>query len=317
MDGVRPNMTLYIDVIWFLNLCIDYLLLALTAIVLKRRFQHVRMILGALFASLIVFFLFSSYASLFYQPWVKLLYSAIIVWIAFGFRRMSYYLQGLLMFYFVTFMTGGGLFALHYFWQTDVGILNGMTVSNKGYFGSGISWVFVIIGFPLIWWFSKKRFETMEWKQVQYDQLVDVDITVAGYTFRTRGLVDSGNQLTDPITKKPVMIIEAKLLYPYFNQQAVEHIMTFHEGASEEHADERLVERACIIPYRVIGQSTPFLSGIRPDSIVIYQQENRYETTNVILGLQDRELSADGVFRSIVHPKLVLGGTTQKASIIL
>lgn len=305
-------MTLYIDVIWFMNLCIDYLLLALTAIVLKRRFQHVRMILAAFFASLIVFFLFTSAASLFYQPWMKLLYSAVIVFIAFGFKRLSFYLQGLLMFYFVTFMTGGGLFALHYFWQTDLDILQGMTATNRGYFGSGISWVFVLIGFPLIWWFSKKRFETIEWKQVQYDQLVDVDITVAGYTFRTRGLIDSGNQLVEPLTKKPVMIIEARLLYPFFKREAVDHIMTLHEGMSDEHADERLVERASIIPYRVIGQSSPFLSGIRPDQIVIYHLEKRYETANVILGLQERELSPDGAFKSIVHPKLVLGVSTEK-----
>ncbi len=309
---VRMDMTLYIDVIWFMNLCIDYLLLALTAIVLKRRFQHVRMILAALFASLIVFLLFTPLASLFYQPWMKLLYSAVIVFIAFGFKRLRYYFQGLLMFYFVTFMTGGGLFALHYFWQTEIDIVQNLSLVNQGYFGSGISWVFVMIGFPMIWWFSKKRFETIEWQRVQYDQLVDVDITIAGYTFRTRGLIDSGNQLTDPLTKKPVMIIESKLLYPFFKKEAIDHIMTFHEGVSDEHADERLVERASIIPYRVIGQSSPFLSGIRPDQIVIYHQAKRFETANVILGLQDKELSPDGAFKSIVHPKLVLGVSTEK-----
>ncbi|WP_273839785.1 sigma-E processing peptidase SpoIIGA [Halalkalibacter alkalisediminis] len=307
------DMTLYIDVIWLLNLCIDYLLIALTALVLKRRFQHIRMILAALFASLIVFLMFSPVASLFYEPWMKFLYSAVIVYIAFGYKRFRYFIQGLLMFYFVAFMTGGGLFALHFFWQTEVAILDGIAHVNSGYFGSGISWVFVVIGFPLIWFFSKHRFETIEVKQVQYDQLVDVEMTISGYTFTARGLIDSGNQLSDPLTKKPVMIIEAQLLYSYFNKEAVDHIMSFHEQPEvEEGFDERLLERASIIPYRVIGQSSPFITGLKPDQVIIYYQNQQFVTKNVLLGLHDKELSPDGAFKCIVHPKLVLGVSTDK-----
>ncbi len=305
-------MTLYIDVIWFLNLSIDYLLLALTALVLKRPFQHARMIGSALFASCNVFFLFTPLATLFYHPITKLLYSAVIVLIAFGFKRTSYYIQGLLMFYFVTFMTGGALFALHFFGQTELKFVNEMTMTSRGYFGSGISWLFVVIGFPLVWWFSKKRFETIEWKNVQYDQLVDVEIKISDHVFRTKGLIDSGNQLVDPLTKKPVMIIEAALLYPFFHKDAVDYIMNFHEREEEQDEQNPLIERATIIPYRVIGQSSPFLSGVRPDKVTIYDKKQCIETANVILGLENRELSPDGAFRTIVHPKLVINGSTKQ-----
>ncbi|WP_235715239.1 sigma-E processing peptidase SpoIIGA [Halalkalibacter wakoensis] len=305
-------MTLYIDVIWLLNLGIDYLLIALTALVLKRRFHHIRMILAALFASLIVFLMFSPVASLFNEPWVKFLYSAVIVLIAFGYKRWKYFIQGLLMFYFVAFMTGGGLFALHYFWQSEIQLLDGVAFVNSGYFGSGISWVFVLIGFPLVWYFSKHRFDTIEMKKIQYDQIVDVDITVAQYTFRTRGLIDSGNQLSDPITKKPVMIIEAKLLNPYFSEEVIQHVMHFHEHANDDGVETSLMERVSIIPYQVIGQSQPFITGLRPDKVRIYHQGEQFETKNVLLGLQDKELSPDGVFTCIIHPKLVLGVSTDK-----
>jgi stage II sporulation protein GA (sporulation sigma-E factor processing peptidase) len=170
-----------------------------------------------------------------------------------------------------------------------------------------------MIGFPLIWFFSKHRFETIETNKVQYDQLVNVDITISGYTFRTKGLIDTGNQLSDPITKKPVMIIEAALLYPYFTEESINHIMTFHEHAgTNNREDERLIERISIIPYKVIGQSSPFLTGLKPDKVKVYHQEKEFETKNVLLGLQDKELSADGAFKCIVHPKLVLGVSTDK-----
>ncbi|GAE33865.1 sigma-E processing peptidase SpoIIGA [Halalkalibacter akibai] len=306
-------MTLYLDVIWFLNLLIDYLLISLTALVLKRRFQHIRMILAALFASLIVFLMFSPISDLFYQPWMKFLYSAGIVFIAFGYKRFRYFIQGLLMFYFVAFMTGGGLFALHFFWQTEITVLDGMVQANSGYFGSGISWVFVLIGFPLIWFFSKHRFEDIEIKQVQYESLVDVFITISGYTISVRGLVDSGNQLSDPLTKKPVMIIEASLLYPHFGKEVIDHLITFHEHPEIEiNSEHKLIERASIIPYRVIGQSSPFITGLKPDHVKIHYQNQVFETKNVLLGLHDKELSPDGAFTCIVHPKLVLGVSTDK-----
>ncbi|MBP3952117.1 sigma-E processing peptidase SpoIIGA [Bacillus suaedae] len=306
-------MTLYIDVIWFLNLCIDYLLIALTSLVLKRRFHHIRMILAAFVASLVVFLMFTPFSWMFYEPWMKLVYSMLIVVIAYGYKRFRYFLQGLLMFYFVAFMTGGGLFALHFFWQSETEILKGIVKVNSG-FGSGISWIFVCLGFPLLWYFSKHRFTDIEMKKVQYDQLVEVDISLAGYTFRTKGLLDSGNQLSDPLTKKPVMIIEAKLLHPYFKKEQVDQLLHFHEGIGDQDTDTRsqLMDIATIVPYRVIGQSSPFLTALRPDKIKVYYQKETFETANVLLGLQDKELSPDGAFSSIIHPKLVLGVSTEK-----
>ncbi|WP_088105011.1 sigma-E processing peptidase SpoIIGA [Halalkalibacter urbisdiaboli] len=299
-------MTLYLDVIWFLNLCIDYLLIALTALVLKRPFVQMRFLVAAVFASLVVFFMFTPYGMLFYQPWMKALYSAVIVLIAFGFKRFTYFIQGLLMFYFVTFMTGGGLFALHYFWQTEVDILTGLT-SAKGMYGSKISWVFVFIGFPLVWYFAKQRFETIEVKRIQYDQLASIDIVIEGYTFTMQGLIDSGNQLYDPITKVPVMIIEAELLYDAFGKTVVQEILSYTEQESTQSEQAtKLMSRLRIIPYRVIGQSTPFLTAIKPDRVTIKHDNKLYEVTRVLIGIQERELSPEGAYQCIVHPKLLI-----------
>lgn len=53
-------MALYLDVIWFLNFCIDFLLIVLTGMVLKRKMQKWRLITGSLIGSLYVFFAFRS-----------------------------------------------------------------------------------------------------------------------------------------------------------------------------------------------------------------------------------------------------------------
>ncbi len=308
-------MTIYLDVILFLNFCIDYLLLALTAIILKRTYRQLRLIAAATFASTIVFFLFTPLASVVFHPIIKCLYSVIIVYIAFGFQRWSAFLQGLFTFYFVSFMTGGALFALHFFGQSQLAFIEQLTTTQRGYFGSGINWLFVVIGFPLVWLFSKKRIEAIEWKNIQYDQIVSVNINIANVSIETTGLIDSGNQLTDPLTKKPVMIVEASLLYPHFTKETIDKLIRFHEGGIERlEENDELLKRVSIVPYRVVGQSSPFLTVIRADSVTIVDDRDGYVTKDVLLGLESNELSPDGAFHCIVHPKLVIHQSKQLAS---
>ncbi|KYG35167.1 sigma-E processing peptidase SpoIIGA [Alkalihalobacillus trypoxylicola] len=306
-------MTVYLDLIWLLNFGIDYLLIALTAIVLKRKFRHIRFLLATFFASLIVFAMFTSFASIVYQPWFKGLFSILIVWIAFGYQRLRFFMQNLAMFYFVTFMTGGGLFALHYFWQTELDILSIFAPENGVFIGSQFSWFFVLIGFPLVWYFSKQRFETIETKKIQAEQIVEIRIVISDKELNVKGLIDTGNQLVDPITKSPVMILETSQLKQVYSSEMVDELLKVVDGHETTLAEkEGIAHRVRIIPYRVIGQSNPFLVAIKPDMVEIMNHGEVFQNEKVLIGLQDGELSADGLFTSIIHPKLVINPTVEK-----
>lgn len=309
---MRMLMTIYLDLIWLLNLCIDYLLIALTYLLLKRPFQHVRMILAAVFASLIVFFLFTPISFIVYEPLFKFAYSIVIVLIGFGYKRLRYFLQVLLMFYFVAFMTGGGLFALHFFWQTDSYLLDGLLNVNKGY-GSGFSWLFVCIGFPLVWYFSKHRFKEIEFRHIQANQLIDIEIKIGDKCLYSKGLLDTGNQLVEPLSKRPVVIVEARLFYGLYPEETIDQIIRFSETATIDDDDsDRLSSRLTVIPYRAVGQSNPFLIGIRPDCIKLFSEGGVIETSKVLIAIQDKELSSDQSFTSIIHPSLIQQVTAKK-----
>ncbi|BBP89140.1 hypothetical protein BsIDN1_27580 [Bacillus safensis] len=75
-------------------------------------------------------------------------------------------------------------------------------ISQNDGFGDPISWLFVLTGFPAIWLFSKKRLGEVGKKKRQFDEQVLVEIHIHGEIIRLKGLVDSGNQLYDPMTKK-------------------------------------------------------------------------------------------------------------------
>lgn len=305
-------MTIYLDIIWLLNFCIDVMLVWMTALALKRPLIKWRIILAGFIASTIVLFLFTPLAFLFYQPWMKILFSMLIVLVAFGFKRLSYFIQNVCMFYFVTFMTGGGLFALHYFWQSEVEILNGVMFSKVTGFGSSFSWILVVVGFPLLWYFSKQQFHSMEARKINYENIVEVEVVLDDKKIVVKGLIDSGNQLKDPITRAPVMILEGAALqkvYPDLDIKQLTSIDCLGDEGSKQHP---LLHRMRIIPYKVVGNNQDFLFAFKPDEVKIVEGENEHITKKVLVGIQHMTLSTDGDYQSIIHPKMLISGHSKK-----
>ncbi|MFB4211041.1 sigma-E processing peptidase SpoIIGA [Shouchella sp. JSM 1781072] len=292
-------MTVYLDLIWLLNLGIDFLLIIGTALLLKRKKNYVRMGAAAFFASLVVFFMFTPYVSIFMNPIVKFIYSCFIVFIAFGYIRFTFFLQNLAGFFFLTFVTGGGLFAMHYFFQTDVDLMAHLPGHGLG--GSTISWAFVLIGFPLVFWFSKQQVDTFKIKKVHASEMATVKIEIEDFTFETRGLVDTGNQLKDPLTRAPVMIIEAHLLHPLLGKQQTDDMLNME--TKENHP---FMHRIRLVPYKAVGQKQPYLTAFKPDQVTIYYGDEQFVTKRVLLGLYGEALSAEGQYQTIIHPQLVI-----------
>lgn len=294
-------MTIYLDVIWLLNFFTDYLLLMLTGILLKRKIKKVRIVIGSAVASLYVLFIFSPYATIFYHPVVKFIFSLLIVYIAFRFKRFSYFFQNVAMFYFVAFMIGGGLFGIRFFLQSESQLLNGIASLQFSGFGDPISWLFVVISFPLLWYFSRERLTAIEYRTITYEQLANVEVYIDGEIIQLKGLIDSGNLLTDPFTKAPVMImditkINSSLQLDELHSNTLSSIESQHPWYS----------RVRLIPFRSVGQEHQMLVAIRPDRIKIMHANEQYIVKHCLVGLSTQRLSSDGDFDCILHPKMLL-----------
>ncbi|GAA3323152.1 hypothetical protein GCM10020331_045870 [Ectobacillus funiculus] len=115
------------------------------------------MLLGACIASTIVIFAFTPYAATMTQPLMKLLYSVLIVYATFWIHEDSHLCTNAAhVFIFVTFMVGGGLIGVHFFMQSNQ-LMGGVISARSLSFGDPISWTLVVFGFPLMYYFSKKR----------------------------------------------------------------------------------------------------------------------------------------------------------------
>jgi stage II sporulation protein GA (sporulation sigma-E factor processing peptidase) len=287
-------------------------LLLLTAVILKRKLKKIRLFLSALVGSSIVIFMLTPYFSIVSHPVVKLLFSIFMVLIAFGFKRFRYFFQALLTFYFSTFLLGGGMLGVHFFMNSDFEVWNGVVTTKSTGLGSPISWMFVVIGFPILWYFSKNRLEDMEMKNIQYDQLVEISISIDDQSITLKGLVDSGNQLYDPITKSPVMILDVNKAKGFLPSEIIEKsdgLDSFSASKSIHPWESRLR----IIPYRGVGQQHEFLIALKPDFVKIHQNQEHTYVKKVLIGLSHASLSSDDEFDCIIHPKMLLQSSIQSA----
>ncbi|OAT83381.1 sigma-E processing peptidase SpoIIGA [Bacillus sp. MKU004] len=307
-------MTLYLDVIWLLNVCVDFILLWLTGLILKRQYALWRIAIGSLIGSAIIILSFSPYAFLVGNPLVKLLFSLVMVYSSFGFKRLRYFLTNLLMFYFVTFLTGGILIGAHYFLTFDPGSKTTVLLASIKGFGDPISWVFVMLSLPVAWYFSKSRMDSVEYVKIQYDQLVDVSLNIGVFEWTVKGLVDSGNQLQDPISKAPVMIVSVSSLKETVPEEVIllceeaEDIFSGQRNLNEEWSD-----RLRIIPAQSVGRKSQLLAAIKPDSITLKDHESSWPAHGLIV-FRKEPLSADESFGAIVHPRMAAGKPVQNVS---
>ncbi|KAB7707977.1 sigma-E processing peptidase SpoIIGA [Bacillus aerolatus] len=300
-------MVLYLDALWLLNLLADSLLLWMTAIFLKRSVKWRRLAAGGLVGSASILLMVTPIAEAAGHPLAKVALSAIMVFAAFGFKRWKYFFVNLMTFYFSTFLTGGMLLGAHYFIRFDMQMESAVFLAGLKGFGDPVSWIFVMFGLPAASYFAKSRADDFETAQLQHDQLLDVKVEINGAEFLLKGLVDTGNQLHDPISKAPVMFISIIGLEEQLPDEIVKaadnpDILLFQD----EQLPEEWLEKMRLIPAKSVGKAHQLLPAFKPDQIEVSNGTKKAAVPKALVSFTSMNLSSDEQFSCILHPKMVL-----------
>ena len=138
---------------------------------------------------------------------------------------------------------------------------------------------------------------------------VPVEICIQGKTFKVTGLVDTGNQLVDPLTRKPVVIVEYGVLKPYLPLELQNIIDAEGEvdlaRLTEVVPSEGNTVSLRLIPFTTIGKRHGMLVGFRPDKITVFTGDQQVCKNDVVIGIYNRRLSPQGSYRALLHPDLI------------
>jgi stage II sporulation protein GA (sporulation sigma-E factor processing peptidase) len=305
----------YFDLIWLFNFALDFLLIWSTASLLRIRLKKGRTALAAALGACYAVFIFFPSLSILYTHIVKFMFALGMIAIAFGYRDLLSYVRSLATFYLVSFIVGGGIFAIHYYYLSSSEIVSGIVVTRTGGSGVQILGSVVIIGFGLMLWFSRKTFASVEKRQHSGGLTAKLHIEVLGNHIHCQGLVDTGNQLSDPITRIPVMILETSQISHCLPKHLLDMIQSpkmdeFYSGISAWDDEIEWQQRLRLVPYRGVNKGMQFMVAFKPDKVVIEQDKNTWELTRVLIGLDGGTLSKDGDYQAIIHPSLMLQQTS-------
>jgi len=195
-------MTIYVDLIFFINFAYDFLLLLTVGIVLKRKTNIYRHLLSATFGGLSIFLLFLP-GNEYLIFGLKLIVSVIMCLISFKYISFRYTLNNLSYLYMTSIILAGFLYYLDtkfsYSHQGLVFFFNGISVN----------YLLLMIVAPIIlvaYIISSKKLKST------YNLYYHLEIYFDDLKISCLALFDNGNNLKDPLTKKPVIIISKKLL---------------------------------------------------------------------------------------------------------
>lgn len=137
--------------------------------------------------------------------------------------------------------------------------------------------------------------------------LLPMEVVFGTSVVQVVALIDTGNLLTDPLSRSPVVILELSALdgvIPETVRRAVEQL---NAGKPPEldAAGEGWLSRIRLLPYLTIGREHGMLTGFRPDEIRLDWDGRALRHERVVIALYDRPLSADGSYRALIPPTLL------------
>lgn len=289
------------------------MLLALTNKLTKLNIKQTRLFLGALVASMIVPLTIYYPDSFFATLPFKIIFSIIIILTTFGYKNIVQLFKLLFLFYFISFSVGGGLIALHFTLKNPITTTNtGILTYNSG-FGDPISWLFVICFFPIVWLFTKERMDKHVQEKIRYDALYNVAITIKGIKHNTTGFVDSGNQLVDPFTKKPVVICDESFLLHWFEDAEWKTLKQAFENWEMERIPSKWLDSIVVIPYQGVEGGDGILFAIKPDMFTIAYGQQEIHTKQVLIGVKFGQLTNDASYHCLLQPELITAASEYSA----
>ncbi len=121
---------------------------------------------------------------------------------------------------------------------------------------------------------------------------------------RLRGYLDTGNCLRDPFSGVPVMVVECMAISDLLPHDVACSLQREPIDALEDCSGSFIAERLRIIPYSTLSNPGGLLLGFRPDVLAIHAKGRTFVTRDVVIAVVPGDLGM-GCCDCLIPPDLV------------
>ena len=290
-------MTIYLDVIFFENLILNSIIIYAVGIETRTKVKALKLVLASIVGSVYVVIVYAVKDKFFYNTFMKILLSVVMIHIAFETKSVKELLKMIIYFYLTSFVFGGGALAFIYLVNTgNISIYNGMIYGKYTIITILIS---VVISFAVI----IVSFKLIKNKISKKDLICNITIRINDKKIKTKALIDTGNFLKDPITNFPVIVMEHSLFKNIISDEILENIESILGGdlsKISENVKNQYLSKMRIIPFSSLGKQNGMLLGIKIQEAIIEQNAELKKIEKAIIGLYNKKISKTKEYHALI-----------------
>lgn len=253
-------MIIYLDALILENIIVNFFILYITAQTLKIKVSIIRLLISSFIGSLyILCYIYNSLNFLLALPW-KIIIAIIMVSIAYKRKEKIFILKSSAIFILYSMLIAGLCIFIE-FNKNTYDLFNFTTIQ--------VTYKQLLASIMIAYIFINKLVIFVKERRCLDNLIFEVEIINDHKINKVKAFLDTGNELREPATNLPVMLIEKS----FFGEIHLEDKEKFY------------------IPYKVINGYSGKLIGFKPDYINIHLSEKKVETKDVIIAFCDNKLS--------------------------
>lgn len=261
-------MVVYLDVLLLENFLINLFLLRTTVQTIRKRTSTLRLVTASALGSLYVITVVIPWLQIFTATFFKIAMAFIMIFVALGYKDLVALVKGVGIFILYSMLLAG--VAFYFAIQDNPALSPGAVIYNFSYKNIILSLMILYLILNRIVMYVKDRKELISY-------IFTIEISINGIITKVKTFLDTGNELREPVTNLPVIIVEKQL----FKEMNLGSYNTYS------------------IPYSVVSGYGGNLIGIKPDSMKIHI-DGSVKEEKVILAFSDKKLSKHNDYNGLL-----------------
>lgn len=277
----------YIDLIFFANFVMDYVLLRLTGYFLRCSASRKRSAAGALIGSVSACLLLYLPTDSF-LPVTILIHSISAVWMVktgCQIKSKGHLVKAIVALYLTAFLCGG-------FW--DVMLTEKELALKEFLLIAGCSYL-IFSGIAAGY----------EYYRMKKANIYPITLGFGGKVFSCEGLYDTGNLLTDPSTGRPVSITELHRLMPLLSETIVDKLKHIQDKPGE--LEDMTLRKLCprFLTYETVGTSKGILLAVTLEDLCIHTPGEEIHVPHPVLAMSLEPSALGKEYQVILNSNLL------------
>jgi stage II sporulation protein GA (sporulation sigma-E factor processing peptidase) len=249
-------MVVYVDILLFLSIVLDLLIISLTAKFTRSNPKLKRKILASLVSSLFSLYIFLPKQSFIIELLLRLLSSVIPVLICFGFKSLKSFCFKVFVFYCISFIYAGFMMGIWLLFKPE-----SMSINNGVVYFNISPLILLTVSFVL--YLAITLIRSFVKPDANLATRSDVELKFLDKTVFTKAMIDSGHSLENIFGDGIIIIIDFDICEDLIGSSQATSVLCFNVSQGTE-----IAKRFRVVPIKTVSGEN-LMPAIKLDSLII------------------------------------------------